>query len=448
MKRSIALGVILALGSFLAISGWAQTSSAPWKVEVSAGSGRQDATLTLTLQDALKRAKENSPAFQAALMDYGIAQQDRVQARAALLPSVNYLNQYLYTQGNGTPSGRYIANNAVHEYVSQGNVHEVIGLSGLADYRRSGAVVALAKARAEIASRGLVATVVDNYYALVAAQRTVLSSQQALDEARRFLRISRDLEHGGEVAHSDVIKAELQEHDRQRDVKEAALARDREKLNLAILVFSNFNQDFEIVDDMESAKPLPGFAAVEEASRRNNPELNVALAALKQADEERLSARGGYFPSLSLDYFYGIDASRYATYSDGIPNLGYSAIATLNIPIFNWGATHSRVQQADLRRQQAQRELSFTQRKLIADLQGLYAEAKTAFDEMELLRSSADLAQESLRLTTLRYRDGEATVLEVVDAQNTLTQARNAYAGGLMRYRVALANLQTLTGIF
>jgi outer membrane protein TolC len=38
--------------------------------------------------------------------------------------------------------------------------------------------------------------------------------------------------------------------------------------------------------------------------------------------------------------------------------------------------------------------------------------------------------------------------LELVDAQNTLNQARNAYDDGLARYRVALANLQTLTGTF
>jgi outer membrane protein TolC len=58
------------------------------------------------------------------------------------------------------------------------------------------------------------------------------------------------------------------------------------------------------------------------------------------------------------------------------------------------------------------------------------------------------LAAESLRLYSLRYEAGEATVLEVVDAQTTLTQARNSYDDSLVRYRVALANLQTLTGTF
>jgi outer membrane protein TolC len=67
---------------------------------------------------------------------------------------------------------------------------------------------------------------------------------------------------------------------------------------------------------------------------------------------------------------------------------------------------------------------------------------------MESLASSAEMAAESLRLVNLRYQAGESTVLEIVDAQNTLTQARNAYDDGQVRYRVAIANLQTLTGSF
>ena len=72
-----------------------------------------------------------------------------------------------------------------------------------------------------------------------------------------------------------------------------------------------------------------------------------------------------------------------------------------------------------------------------------YLEAQAARAQLDSLRGSPDLAAESLRLTVLRYQAGEATALEVVDAQNTLAQARNAYDDGLARYRVALASLQT-----
>jgi len=71
-----------------------------------------------------------------------------------------------------------------------------------------------------------------------------------------------------------------------------------------------------------------------------------------------------------------------------------------------------------------------------------------AGSQVDSLKRSVELSADSLRLTLLRYQAGEVTVLEVVDAQTTLTQARNARADGLARYRLALAELQTLTGAF
>jgi outer membrane protein TolC len=106
------------------------------------------------------------------------------------------------------------------------------------------------------------------------------------------------------------------------------------------------------------------------------------------------------------------------------------------------------VRQAELLQQQARYDLTFTQRQLQANINAFYLEAQAARAQIESLRSSMDLATESLRLTVLRYQGGEATALEVADAQTTLVQARNAYDDGLARYRLALAQLQTLTGRF
>ena len=405
------------------------------------------APLTLTLQDALNRARTNSVQFQAALTDQGIAHEDKVQARAGLLPSVNFNNEFIYTEPNGTPSGVFVANNSVHEYLSQGDIHQVIGYTNYADYRRAKALEAVARAKAEVAKRGLVVTVVQGYYGLIAAQRKYANVQQAATEAQQFLALSQKLENGGEVAHADVIKAQIQSNDRQRDLREARLAMDKSRLDLAVLLFPDFNLNFTLVDDAQLAPPLISFDDFMKAAQSRNPDVRASTAGFQAAKFEVASAQSAYFPTLTLDYFYGIDAPHFAAHEpDGTRNLGYAVTATLNIPIWNWGATHSKVVQADLKRKQAQRELTLAQRKLQADMRELYAEAEAAHAELELLKSSADLAAESLRLTILRYQGGESTVLEVVDAQNTLTQARNAFSDGEVRARTAVANLQTLTG--
>ncbi len=438
----------VAVGTFFAVCVSAQNMPQPVPGQA-AGAGTT-APLTITLQDAMQRARAIVPQFLAARTDAAVAHQERVQARAAMLPSISYATSYTYTQGNGTPSGVFIANNAVHEYLAQGNAHEALNLGAgqIADYRRAAAAEELAKAKAEIAARGLVVTVVQNYYADVVAQRKYSNAQQAVAEAEHFLNISQELERGGEVAHADVIKAQLQFNDRRRDMQEAQLTMDKARLALAVLLFPNLNQDFSVVDDLRFAPPLPAMNEVMKLAQTRNPDLRAANAGLQVAQREVQAAWAAHFPSLTLDYWYGIDATHFATYTGPVRNLGYAAEATLNIPVWNWGALQSKVKQASLRRQQARVELTFAQRQLLGNIQAFYSEASTARVELATLLNSADLAAESLRLTNLRYQAGEATALEVVDAQNTLVQARNAYDDGEARYRLALANLQTLTGNF
>jgi outer membrane protein TolC len=229
---------------------------------------------------------------------------------------------------------------------------------------------------------------------------------------------------------------------------------DRSRLELGVLIFPSFNENFTTVDDLENIAPLPSYEEAEKSAGEKNPQLRVAIASLHAANQEVAVAWNGFLPSLTLDYAYGIDANQFAVNGlepgtqARIRNLGYSAAATLQLPIWSWGAGRSKVKSAQLQRDQAKLELSFAQRKMVADLKTFYAEARIARSELESLRQSAELAAESQRLTTLRYQAGEATVLEVVDAQNTLTTAQNALGDGQIRFRVAVSNLQTLTGNF
>jgi outer membrane protein TolC len=443
VNRKLAL-IIIALLVLPAVQ-----AQAPASIPAGTAMQAQSAPVVLSLADALARAKANSPQFQAAVTELGLAREDRYQSRAALLPGVDYNNSFLYTQGNGTTTGRFIGSNGVHEYISQGVAHEAIGAAQVLDYQRSAAAHALAKARAEIAARGLTVTVAQSFYGLLAAQTRTVNVERAFVEGQHFLELSQKLEQGGEVAHSDTIKAQIQANDLQRARDEAKLAEQNAHLTLAVLIFPNFFQDFTLVNDLSAAPAVPPMNELQEMAARNNPELQAAFAALAVANKEVGVARAGYLPTLSVDMFYGIDAAQFAKRApDGIQNLGYAGTATLNIPVWNWGATQSKVRQAELVRHQAQVELSAAERQAIADLQSFYAETQLAYQQLRTLQQTADLAEQSLRLTNLRYQAGEASALEVVDAQNTLTAAGNSYHDGEARYHLAIANLQTLTGTF
>ena len=435
-----------------------QTSQVPNSVAalVPSPNASSAAPLTLTLADALERARSYSVEFRSATLDAGLAHQDKVQARAGMLPNAAYTGEYLYTQGNGTAAGRFIANNGVHEYISEGNVHQEInlGLSEIATYRRAAAAEAVAKAKAELATRGLVVTVVGSYYGLIVAERKYATSQAANSEAQHFLEISEKLERGGEVAHADVIKAQIQFNDRQRELQDAQLNMGKARFALAVLLFPNFNQDFTIVDDLSSPPAVPTREEVQQLAAKKNPSLQSALATVEVSKREVTIARAGYLPTIGFDYWYGVDATHLATnqfdttLGRNVHNLGYAAAATLNVPIWNWGSTQSKLKQAEMRRSLAQLELTTAQKQLLGNIQTSYDETVMARQQLDFLRQSADLASQSLRLTTARYTAGEATVLEVVDAQSTAVTARNALADGEARYRFAIVNLQTLTGNF
>jgi outer membrane protein len=417
------------------------------------------APVIITLQDAISRARRYYPQYGAAVTAAALAKEDRIQARAALLPSLSNTEQYLGTQGNGKiPTGRFVTNDGVHVYRAWAVVHQDIpaGFLKFAPYRRAVAGAALAQAQAEIARRGLTVTVTGNYYDFVVAQRKYATAQQTLEQTTRFLETTENLDKGGEVAHADVLQAQLQFNQQKLAFQEAQLAMEKAHLALAVLLSPNLDENFTTVDDTDNAQVLPSLVEVEGMAERGNPYVRSAMEKLQQTNMDVTIARAGFFPTFTLDADYGIEANAFALRSTvaaapqvgPLPNLGYFVTAAMNVPIWNWGATESRLHQAKYSRRQAQAELSQVQRETLGNLYAYYNEAKIARSEIETLREDVGIASEALRLATLRYKAGDAIELEVLSAQTALSAAQDSLNIGEARYRVALATLQTLTGEF
>ena len=415
--------------------------------------------VTLTLKDALSMAEKNDPSFLAATGDAASANEDRRQARAALYPSLSGRSEYLGSQGNGKLSeSRFVTNDGVHVYRDWAVVHQDLSPGALSGsgVKRATAAEALARAKLEITRRGLAMTVTKNYYALILAQRKYGTAQRALDEARHTLDISQQLERGREAAHSDVVRFQLQEINQQQLLQEAKLGMENARLDLAILLFRDFDEDFSLVDDLDATPALPSLNELENMGARNNPTLAAAVETLHGTALDVKIARQAFLPTLTVDAVYGIEANAFALRStvaaakeDGpLPNLGYFITASLNIPVWDWGVRRSKLKQSELRHDEAEADLSAAQRTLIRNLRGFYGEAQVSHDQIDLLRRAVDLAAENLRLSTLRYQAGEAVIADLVDAQTSFLQARNAYDDGMVRYRLAVSNLQTVTGTF
>ena len=423
--------------------------------------GPSAAPATVTLQDALQRAKQNEMQFQATVADAAIAREDRVQARAGLLPAFGATTQYLGNQAtpdNVNPNGRFVSMDGVNMYRAWAVMRQDLspGVFMRTPLRKAEAGEAMAAARLEIAQRGLAVTVTRSYYGLAAAQRKYATAQLAAQQAARFLENVRRQEQLGQVARSDVIKADIQYQQQQQGFVEAALGMDNARLALAVLLSPTLDENFSIVDDMQAAPALPPFGDIRTMAERGNPDLRLAGEALRAAGYDVRAAKNAFLPSIVVDAVYGIEANEFALHSriaaqpelGVLPNLGYFVTVSLSVPVWDWGGLRSKLRQSETRERQAATTLTQAQRQVISNLYSIYNGTLTARASADNLRRIVDLASESLRLIVLRYQAGESTILEVVDGQNTLVQTRNAADDAEARYRVALAELQTLTGPF
>jgi outer membrane protein TolC len=411
----------------------------------------------ITLDEAIRRAEANEPNFASAKAASRVAGLDKSIAVGGMLPSVVYHNQALYTQPNGLqnqagqgagsqPSPRFIANNAVREYASQAIINETLGLAGYAGIRRADAASAMAAAELEVSRRGLVAAVTSLFYSSLAADHKLAIAERAHQETADFTSLTGKREQAREAAHADVVKAQLEDQQRQREFVDAKVAAEKAHLELGVLLFPDPRTPCTLQSD-DNAPHLASREDVEQAAAKNNPELKSAFAQFNVSNADVLSARAALLPDLGFNVTYGIDAPQFAVNGpDKVQNLGYSASVTLDIPIFDWLSTEHKIKQSEIKRDAAKVALTAAQRQMIARLDETYSEAQAAHDQLASLDDSVATAAESLRLTRLRYTGGEATVLEVVDAQNAYVTAQNAREDGRVRYETARADLQTLTG--
>jgi len=228
------------------------------------------------------------------------------------------------------------------------------------------------------------------------------------------------------------------------------------RLGLAVILFPDFNENFTVVDDLDSAPALPPFPEVQEMAEKQNPDMRVARETLHEADLDVKLAKTAFLPTLTVDTDYGIEANCFALRCARaafpeigvLPNLGYFLTAALTVPVWDWGTLRSKLHQAEYKQQSAKAALSLATRTDVSELYATYDEALIARSGLEEARTTAELAAESLRLTNLRYSGGAAPASDVVDAETALVTARNAYADAQVRYRMLLANLQTFTGSF
>jgi outer membrane protein TolC len=401
----------------------------------------------------LKLANAQSSIYQQAALNERIAAEDVKQALAAFMPRVSAPLSYIYTSPviglhpgePRTPS--FIANNAIGEYQALANVSGDIDIAGRlrATLAKNRALLVAAHAGTEVARRALRQAVIEAYYGLSLATAQRRAAELNLAAAEEFERITSLLLSGGEVAPVDLTRAQLQTTSRRDELERARANEIVAAGALRVLVGYDLLQSIETTDltlAMPADLEVQRFTA-DTISQR--PEFAQFEAERRAAEQEIRIARADRLPQLSYSINGGFD-----TDSLRPPRLkehsGVSAAVSLNIPIFDWGASKSRERQARLRVQIAENQRTQAQRGFVQQFYAAQAEAISAASRVRLAGNGVVLAQSNLDASIARYRSGEAQIIEVTDAQTTLAAQRLAYYQALFDYQVALARLRQAAG--
>jgi outer membrane protein TolC len=411
------------------------------------------AVTPLSLDEALRLANVQASSYQTAILNERIAAEDVRQAQAAFLPKVSAPLSYLYTTpALGLPPGEprvqsFIANDAIGAYEALANVSGEFDIAGRlrATVAKNQALLAAAHAGTEVARLALKQAVIEAYYGLALATAQNRAAEGHLSAAQEFENITSLLLSGGEVAAVDLTRAHLQTLTRRDELERARANEQVAAATLRVLVGYEFSRSINTTDlalAMPTALEYQQFKP-EDISHR--PEFAQIDQQLRAAKLDIKIARAERLPSLSYSINGGFNSD-----SLRAPRLkehtGASAAISLNIPIFDWGASKSREQQARLRVDVAENERTLALRGFSQQFYAARAQAANAVARIDLAREAVDKAQENVTASIARYRAGEAQIVEVTDAQTMLVEQRAALYQAIFDYQTALARLRQSIG--
>ncbi|MFN7945436.1 MAG: TolC family protein [Blastocatellia bacterium] len=407
----------------------------------------------LSLDDVTRLALAQASAFQQAQLNEQLAAEDVRQARAAFLPRLSAPSTFIYTTpSTGLSPGTlreasFIAANAISEYQTLIGVTGELDLAGRlrATLRRNRALLEAAHSGTEAARRALIQATAESYYGLALAVSRRQAAALSLDAAQEFERITSLLVNGGEVAQVDLLRARLQTATRRDELEQARANESAAADALRVFLGADAAASVAVTD---LATVAPDAAEVERFTSEGiarRPELAQFEAERRAAEAEITIARAERRPQVSYNVAGGFDTD--SLRADPLRrHSGAAATVGVTIPIFDWGVSRSRERQAQLRVQSLESQRLLALRGFAQQFYTARAQALSAASRARLVAASLPDAERNVTLSIARYRAGEAPVLEVTDAQNTLAAQRTAYSQALFDYQVALTRLRQAAG--
>lgn len=404
---------------------------------------RADTVPTVTLAQALQAAAQLDPNYVAALGEISNARWVRRSAYAVfVLPSVSIstsltkASEQFFNLGTGTLADQIVDARVEARY----NLFR--GGAKLFELQRARAEMAGAEAN-ELQARFNTAVQTEaDFYSVLAERELTRVAAERVGRAEEQLAVARARVVSGAAVQTDSLQLLLELTRANVD-----LLRQRASLRVAQVQLGRRVGIAGPVDAL-SRDTLPALelpisedSAVAEALGQG-PAYRVALADEQAASAAAKAAYGSFIPQVDLfASWQGFDENYF-------PEAATRTVwgFQISLPVWNNGQREIALTRARTNRDVARAVLRDTELAVRRDAIEAYQVYETARASAELARQAVIVAQENLEVQETRYRAGATTILDLLSAQVSLSEAEAGLVQARYSTRLALAGLEAILG--
>jgi outer membrane protein TolC len=416
---------------------------------LSGGFAQESAPVKLTLKDAVNLALKQNP--QVILANLGVSQseQDRLLARAALLPQVGARATETVNRLNLAASiGMSFPGFAQHVgpfYVIQAGVGvtaPVFDLTLWRRYRSSQLGVDSVRAQEVSVREESVLLVVSQYLGSQRAAADVQAAQSRVDLAQALYDQAADLQKNGVGTGIDTLRANVQLQNEKQRLIVASTLLETSLYGLARLLNIEPNRKIDIADQV-SFFDTPEVSTDQTLDRAyaSRPELREVLTRQQRAALDLKTADAARLPKFSLN---GIWTEQGLTPASAIPVYIYQG--TVEVPLFTGGRIQAERAKADLAIRQLRQQEQEVRNRIALEVKTALAQLQSARTEVNVANLGVDLAKQEVEQARDRFQAGVANNIEVITAQDELARASDNQIAALYRYNQSRADLAHSVG--
>jgi len=288
----------------------------------------------------------------------------------------------------------------------------------------------------------IVAVVVSNYLLVIAEQSQVESALAQRDTAKVLLEQTTDQKTAGLAAKVDVLRSDVELQTREQRLIVARNNLAKQKLVLARAIGLPAGQTFDIATEV-AYQPLTT-STLEEAlcqAYTSRPDYKSQIEQVRSAELQKKAASAERYPTLSAVADYGSIGTNFAANHGTV-----DAAAELRLPIFPGGKVHGDNLVADSVVAGAKQRLEDLRAGIDQEVRDAFLDLQDTSQEVSVEKNAVRLATETLEQSRDRFASGVTDNIEVVQAQESLADANDAYISGLYRYNTAKISLARAIG--